>query len=641
MRAKPDITAAAGVSTTLPPGSGLNPFYGTSAAAPHAGAIAGLLKSANPALTPAQIRTFLTTTAVDVESAGYDNISGFGIVQAFQAMQAVSPTPLATLLLGTVTAAEGAFSNGNGFIDPGEVGTLVIQLTNPSITGATAVQATLSTATPGVTITQASASYGTIAGTTSATNAATPYVLVVDSSVVCGTQIAMSLNVTFGGGTSPLVFPFTVVVGKPQAPISSTLGAVPPSGPGFTSTSGQQTGRISRTGVASSCAAPKANPGLTAATGRAVRRLHVHELEREHAVRDRHAQLDERHPSTRRPTRRRLRARTEHELPGRPRLVEPVQTYSSASPRERLHDGRSRHQRPSDVRLVYYADGRLAACSSGLACTPVTITTPARAGFFGRRTRSRSRPRAGAAPSAGPVTGALPTGVTPHGQHAVRDADADRDFPITVTRRHRRLPGRREGLHGLDRVVPAAAALVMTAPVLRRAGIAGTASRASRTSSARRTRGPSRRTITSGQDEPDHVHGGRGRTPLPSVNATVGPAVRRRLRDRDRPARGLGDPALRLPPCRIVDTRNPNGTARRPGDRRRPPDRTFTLTGTCGIPPGALASSRITVVGRRRRASCSSTAETDPCPDQHGQLRSGADARATRSCGSRWTVPER
>ena len=46
VRQKPDITAADGVSTAAP---GFNPFYGTSAAAPHAAAIAALLKSAVPA----------------------------------------------------------------------------------------------------------------------------------------------------------------------------------------------------------------------------------------------------------------------------------------------------------------------------------------------------------------------------------------------------------------------------------------------------------------------------------------------------------------------------------------------------------------------------------------------------------------
>jgi subtilisin family serine protease len=55
---KPDITAADGVSTTFPLG-GLNPFFGTSAAAPHAGAIAALVKSFAPNLTSSQIITLL------------------------------------------------------------------------------------------------------------------------------------------------------------------------------------------------------------------------------------------------------------------------------------------------------------------------------------------------------------------------------------------------------------------------------------------------------------------------------------------------------------------------------------------------------------------------------------------------------
>jgi hypothetical protein len=54
LRQKPDITAADGVAVTGV-GGFPNPFYGTSAAAPHAGAIAALVKSANPSLTPAQI----------------------------------------------------------------------------------------------------------------------------------------------------------------------------------------------------------------------------------------------------------------------------------------------------------------------------------------------------------------------------------------------------------------------------------------------------------------------------------------------------------------------------------------------------------------------------------------------------------
>ena len=84
--AKPDFTAADGVATSVP---GFNPFFGTSAAAPHAAAIAALLKSYAPSLTPAEIRTLLSTTALDIEAPGYDRDSGSGIIMALAALQAI------------------------------------------------------------------------------------------------------------------------------------------------------------------------------------------------------------------------------------------------------------------------------------------------------------------------------------------------------------------------------------------------------------------------------------------------------------------------------------------------------------------------------------------------------------------------
>lgn len=93
VRNKPDITAADGVSTTLAANSGLNPLFGTSAAASHAGAIAALVKSANPTLTPAQIRSILTSSTIDIEAVGYDNNAGFGIIDTINALQASKIKP--------------------------------------------------------------------------------------------------------------------------------------------------------------------------------------------------------------------------------------------------------------------------------------------------------------------------------------------------------------------------------------------------------------------------------------------------------------------------------------------------------------------------------------------------------------------
>jgi len=84
LRYKPDISAADGVADSVP---GFNPFYGTSAAAPHAAAIAALLWSYNTNLTTAQIRTALTNTAIDIAVTGWDRDSGAGIVMPVPALQ--------------------------------------------------------------------------------------------------------------------------------------------------------------------------------------------------------------------------------------------------------------------------------------------------------------------------------------------------------------------------------------------------------------------------------------------------------------------------------------------------------------------------------------------------------------------------
>ena len=105
VRQKPDITAADGVSITG--GGGFpNPFFGTSAAAPHAAAIAGLLKSANPSFTPAQTRAALIGSAIDIEAPGVDRDSGAGIIDAFAALQALGVPGFANLELGAVTPTE-------------------------------------------------------------------------------------------------------------------------------------------------------------------------------------------------------------------------------------------------------------------------------------------------------------------------------------------------------------------------------------------------------------------------------------------------------------------------------------------------------------------------------------------------------
>jgi hypothetical protein len=280
VRQKPDITAADAVATSGNSlGAGLNPFSGTSAAAPHAGAIAGLIKSANPALTSAQIRTILTAAAntipIEVVGAGAapNAVAGYGIINANAAVAAAAGQQ-ADLALGTVTQTENAYSNTNTIIEPGEYANVVVQLTNPSLTNALNVNATLSSATAGVSIIQGAASYGTIAAGGNATNTGTPFVVAIDQSFACGSPITLSVAATLTNGTT-LVSPITFTVGGTVAPlvptISSNLSLAPPAGAGYTAVDGTKTGTLARNAIQATCALPKSAPlsgtGFSTTTG--------------------------------------------------------------------------------------------------------------------------------------------------------------------------------------------------------------------------------------------------------------------------------------------------------------------------------------------------------------------------------------
>lgn len=119
VRQKPDITAADNVTTDVPR---FNPFPGTSAAGPHAAAIAALLKSYNRNLTPAQVRAILTGTALDIMAPGMDRDSGAGIVMALAALQKSPadlcippPAGLATWWPGDGNAAD-MVGSGSGIL---------------------------------------------------------------------------------------------------------------------------------------------------------------------------------------------------------------------------------------------------------------------------------------------------------------------------------------------------------------------------------------------------------------------------------------------------------------------------------------------------------------------------------------------
>ena len=92
---KPDLVATdCGLTTFFVPTStpGINRFCGTSAAAPHAAAVAALMRDANPGMTVAQIRTALAASARPIGNLGPD-VVGAGLVDARDAVGRVALPP--------------------------------------------------------------------------------------------------------------------------------------------------------------------------------------------------------------------------------------------------------------------------------------------------------------------------------------------------------------------------------------------------------------------------------------------------------------------------------------------------------------------------------------------------------------------
>jgi subtilase family protein/Big-like domain-containing protein/Calx-beta domain-containing protein len=112
IREKVEIVAPDGTNTTFFPagndtdGDGFPNFYGTSAASPHAAAVAALMLEMNPSLTPAEIYSTLESTAIDMDVAGFDNNTGYGLIQADLALAAVPSDPRLSVLIADAEISE-------------------------------------------------------------------------------------------------------------------------------------------------------------------------------------------------------------------------------------------------------------------------------------------------------------------------------------------------------------------------------------------------------------------------------------------------------------------------------------------------------------------------------------------------------
>ncbi|MBB5956745.1 subtilisin-like proprotein convertase family protein [Saccharothrix tamanrassetensis] len=208
VRQKPDLTAADGVQTSV---TGFNPFFGTSASAPNAAAIAGLILSGNPTLTPAEVREALTTTALDIAETGVDNRTGAGIVRAdlVLAHTGASPQPLARAQKPSVVND----SDGSQYLKPGTTATVTVPVLNTGDGLAASTSLVLTSATAGVTIAPRSKYYGNVEVGQTVTNT---FKVTVPASAPVGQPVRLDARVTYAGTLSPTTSTFQIPVGEPS-----------------------------------------------------------------------------------------------------------------------------------------------------------------------------------------------------------------------------------------------------------------------------------------------------------------------------------------------------------------------------------------------------------------------------------------
>jgi len=191
--------AAPGVDVlSTVPGASYGYNSGTSMAAPHVSGVAALMRSANPGMSFAAIKSALLAQSRPVASLSGKLITG-GVVDAGQSLPlAGSPFPVMVASTLDDSGDNGTVGNNDGILGPGETAALSVSLRNlggqdvQNLQGTLALQNTSSQ----ISILSSTAGFGTLETGAQKNNDQQPFLIQVDSAQPTPIEVPLVLTLT-------------------------------------------------------------------------------------------------------------------------------------------------------------------------------------------------------------------------------------------------------------------------------------------------------------------------------------------------------------------------------------------------------------------------------------------------------------
>ncbi len=154
------------------------------------------------------------------------------------------------------TVDDSGTGNGNGIVNQNECFRVNTNIKNNGCATESAISATLTTTTAGVTVVNGTSSYPDLVIDASSINN-TPFQLVTSNAFACGANIDLSLNLTYANGTKTVTYSVPTCSGGANQSIPASS---------ITTADSSQPDRLGRNGVASTCAG-KTCPGAINSAG--------------------------------------------------------------------------------------------------------------------------------------------------------------------------------------------------------------------------------------------------------------------------------------------------------------------------------------------------------------------------------------